>query len=792
MLDTKKQSHRLLILLVLLTAPVIIWFLAKPTTVEAHTNPPCFHTYPVIGFSDCVFSPGFYPNGYTLDINAYVMNYNDGLANVSVTWGDGNSTTLYANMGIGTVYAGATHIYPNNCGQSYTVTLLITSGIGPDTDSKTFNAPPCVPGGVRCSPSPQTATTQQTVSFTAGGGDGNYSWVASDHGQTGTGADFSTAWSNAGPQSVTVTSNGTTDSCNVTVNAQAAGGGPGLIDLYPNFLRLEVGQDFQFTLWRDDGGGWYDGTQTASTWATRYPPPPNLPIVNGAPIAAPMCANGAVYPSAGCPDAVSGAGQWSRLRFIGVSPGTVWVGACAGSCTNPGDDIIQVVAPPLPTADIKANGSDGPINIPNNTAATISWTSVKAYNGCSVAPTGWTGTSNTGVSTGNLTSSVTYTLTCTNYSGSTQDSVTVNVPGNRTLTVTKSGTGTGTVTSSPAGINCGATCSANYTSGTVVMLTATPSGGSAFGGWSGGGCSGTGSCFVTLSANTTVDAAFGNPPTAPVITGVVNTACPTQQTVSWNDVAGETQYNVWWNTSNTAFNYGVADGWTSSANIAANTTSYIHTGLSASTNYWHIVTATNASGSSASAPVGPTLSLSCSANLTTTVKMIDEYTPPGGVVQNYDNVNGTSVLKTGTGVRFFLGVSNTGLSDATINYICDTPSVNFSWGGVSGSYALYNGGTLIGNYVIDSNAACYNAVTNPNGRRLTGPRTVPAGQTRNFLYATTYNAQAGAGALELCSNTAVINYTDLEAAGKTLTVRFGPRLCNKGASSFPGFKEVAP
>ncbi len=32
-----------------------------------------------------------------------------------------------------------------------------------------------------------------------------------------------------------------------------------------------------------------------------------------------------------------------------------------------------------------------------------------------------------------------------------------------TLTVTKAGTGTGTVTSSPAGINCGSTCSASYT-----------------------------------------------------------------------------------------------------------------------------------------------------------------------------------------------------------------------------------------------------------------------------------------------------------------------------------------
>ena len=64
----------------------------------------------------------------------------------------------------------------------------------------------------------------------------------------------------------------------------------------------------------------------------------------------------------------------------------------------------------------------------------------------------------------------------------------------RTLTVAKSGTGAGTVTSSPAGINCGATCSANFNNGSSVTLTASPATGSSFAGWSGGGCSGTGTC----------------------------------------------------------------------------------------------------------------------------------------------------------------------------------------------------------------------------------------------------------------------------------------------------------
>src|SRR5207245_590459 len=76
------------------------------------------------------------------------------------------------------------------------------------------------------------------------------------------------------------------------------------------------------------------------------------------------------------------------------------------------------------------------------------------------------------------------------------------------LTVTKTGSGSGTLTSSPAGIDCGATCSASFASGTSVTLTAAPASGSVFTGWSGAGCSGTGICVVTMSAAQSVNASF--------------------------------------------------------------------------------------------------------------------------------------------------------------------------------------------------------------------------------------------------------------------------------------------
>jgi uncharacterized repeat protein (TIGR02543 family) len=74
-----------------------------------------------------------------------------------------------------------------------------------------------------------------------------------------------------------------------------------------------------------------------------------------------------------------------------------------------------------------------------------------------------------------------------------------------TLTVSK--TGSGTVTSNPAGISCGATCSANYNSGTSVTLTATPDSGYTFAGWS-GACTGTGSCTVSMDSSKSVTETF--------------------------------------------------------------------------------------------------------------------------------------------------------------------------------------------------------------------------------------------------------------------------------------------
>ena len=85
------------------------------------------------------------------------------------------------------------------------------------------------------------------------------------------------------------------------------------------------------------------------------------------------------------------------------------------------------------------------------------------------------------------------------------------------ITITKAGTGNGTVVSVPAGINCGATCSANYPGLTVVTLTPIPAPGSVFSGWSGPKDCKNG--VVTMNANKQCTAHFQPPGPSLAATG---------------------------------------------------------------------------------------------------------------------------------------------------------------------------------------------------------------------------------------------------------------------------------
>ncbi len=111
-----------------------------------------------------------------------------------------------------------------------------------------------------------------------------------------------------------------------------------------------------------------------------------------------------------------------------------------------------------------------------------------------------------------------------------------NVPQNPSITVNLAGAGVGMVTSADGDIKCGTSCAASYASGTAVTLNAAPNAGSTFGGFSGGGCTGTAtSCVVTLTSGVAITATFNLAPTPANYTLTVATTGSGSGTVTSGD-----------------------------------------------------------------------------------------------------------------------------------------------------------------------------------------------------------------------------------------------------------------
>jgi hypothetical protein len=78
------------------------------------------------------------------------------------------------------------------------------------------------------------------------------------------------------------------------------------------------------------------------------------------------------------------------------------------------------------------------------------------------------------------------------------------------LTLAAAGGGSGEILANRGGFDCESTCSQRFQEGLSVTLEADPAPGSTFTGWSGGGCTGTGSCRVALTGDLGVTAQFAS------------------------------------------------------------------------------------------------------------------------------------------------------------------------------------------------------------------------------------------------------------------------------------------
>ncbi len=214
--------------------------------------------------------------------------------------------------------------------------------------------------------------------------------------------------------------------------------------------------------------------------------------------------------------------------------------SCPGTCSTNYNYGTTITFTATPSAGATFVGWSGADSVSGNTA-TVAMTSARlvtatfayplsvANSGGGTVTSSPGGISCPGTCSTNYNYGTTLTLTATPSTGATFSSwigadstsgntatVTMNSVKSLTatfswpLSVSKSGTGTGTVTSLPAGINCGATCAANYAAGTIVNLTATANSGSSFAGWS-GAATGTGTANISMNGIKSVTATFTSP-----------------------------------------------------------------------------------------------------------------------------------------------------------------------------------------------------------------------------------------------------------------------------------------
>lgn len=156
--------------------------------------------------------------------------------------------------------------------------------------------------------------------------------------------------------------------------------------------------------------------------------------------------------------------------FVNV-PSPAWnvptAGDCAWSISASGGyvDVRAVTTvyrtTPAPTVDLKVNSSNGPLNFGAPGSYTLSWTSTNAAS-CT-ASNSWSGSQQTNGSqayNGIGAGTYTYSITCTNPSGSASDSVTVHVLAPPTVSV-----------SAPAAMTAPASYTATWTSANASSCT---------------------------------------------------------------------------------------------------------------------------------------------------------------------------------------------------------------------------------------------------------------------------------------------------------------------------------
>jgi hypothetical protein len=247
----------------------------------------------------------------------------------------------------------------------------------------------------------------------------------------------------------------------------------------------------------------------------------------------------------------------------------------------------QRTCPDLP--NIKVDGGDSAVTIAYGSSANISWTteqttvpntSTNFISSCSVYPSGLTGFSNSGFSTGALTSNTTYTLTCINAFGRTyMDSVTVNVLPPVLPTVT--------VTATPAAVSFNGSSTISWTSTGATSCSSVSGGGTGTTGTFNTGALTTNTQYnvsCTNMAGTTTDSvtvAVGSAPSY----GSISTNSPC--TIAEGSSTGSLRFT--WSTTNPVTTSAITSPSFGANLFSANSgTNLLHTGIPHGTSTYYL------------------------------------------------------------------------------------------------------------------------------------------------------------------------------------------------------------
>jgi len=371
-----------------------------------------------------------------------------------------------------------------------------------------------------------TDPATQSVTVTNGGG-GTLEWAVADD----------QAWLSAAPTSGSL---GAGASATVTVSVASAGLAPGV---YTGTVTVTGAGDSQ------DVAVEYTVTATPTRTLTVTGAGAGAGSVGSDP-AGISCAVEAGATSGTC------AAEFDEGTSVALTPTPAagssfggWSGACAGTgpceVTLDAARSVEATFDLLPTLEVDPTsltfaaqeGTDPAsqtVTVTNGGGGTLNWTAAATSGdpawlgvapasgslGAGQSATLTVSVTGTGLAPGDYAGTV--TLSGAGDSRDVAVEHTVTEAPTQTLTVTGAGAGAGSVASNPAGIACAVdagatsgTCAASFDEGTAVTLTATPSAGSAFGGWS-GACAGTGPCELTLDAARGVEARFDLLPTLEV------------------------------------------------------------------------------------------------------------------------------------------------------------------------------------------------------------------------------------------------------------------------------------